>query len=93
VAEIAAKSDMGIIGQETDHDHPHILFNSKPAITLSESVNSPESVSSRMIRKEFPEAGKYLWGDNFWSPSYFLASVGQVRLEDVKKYVGRQGRK
>ena len=27
----------------------------------------------------------------FWSPSYFLATVGEVKLEDVKKYVQSQG--
>jgi putative transposase len=45
-----------------------------------------------MIRKEFPEVKKVLWKDKFWSPSYFLASVGQVTLDDVKKYVENQGK-
>ncbi|WP_208022577.1 IS200/IS605 family transposase [Desulfonema ishimotonii] len=93
VTEIAAKSDIRIIGKETDKDHIHILFASKPAVTLSKFINSLKSVTSRMIRQEFPEVKKYLWKDKFWSPSYFLASAGRITSDDVKKYVENQGRK
>ena len=27
-----------------------------------------------------------LWGEAFWSPSYFLATCGQVTLEQLKRY-------
>ena len=90
VNEIALKFKVKIIEQETDMDHIHILFASKPSVTLSKFINSLKSVTSRMIRKEFPEVKKVLWKDKFWSPSYFLASVGQVTLDDVKKYVENQ---
>jgi len=92
VNEIALKFEVKIIEQETDMDHIHILFASKPSVTLSKFINSLKSVTSRMIRKEFPEVKKVLWKDKFWSPSYFLASVGQVKLDDVKKYVENQGK-
>lgn len=91
VLKTATSFDIKIIEQETDKDHIHILFASKPAVTLSKFINSLKSVSSRLIRKEFPEVKKVLWKDKFWSPSYFLASVGQVTLSDVKKYVQNQG--
>ncbi len=92
VCELAIKSDVKIIEQETDQDHIHILFASKPSVTLSKFINSLKSVTSRMIRKEYPEVKKVLWKDKFWSPSYFLTSVGQVTLADVKKYVESQGK-
>ena len=92
VSEIASKFDVQVIEQETDLDHIHVLFASKPSVTLSKFINSLKSVTSRMIRKEFPEVKKDLWKDKFWSPSYFLASVGQVTLDDVKKYVENQGK-
>lgn len=93
VLEIAQKINISIVEQETDKDHIHILFASKPSVTLSKFVNSLKAVTSRIIRKEFPEVRKQLWGKAFWSPSYFLASVGQVTLEDVKQYVENQGKK
>ncbi|WP_269433986.1 IS200/IS605 family transposase [Desulfonema ishimotonii] len=52
VTEIAAKSDIRIIGQKTDKDHIHILFASKPAVTLSKFINSLKSVTSRMISNQ-----------------------------------------
>ena len=93
VEEVAEHFKVKIIEQETDKDHIHILFSGKPTLTLSKFVNSLKSVTSRKLRKEFPDVmKKELWGGKFWSQSYFIASVGQVRLEDVKRYVQSQGR-
>ena len=93
VEEVAKHFKVRIIEQETDKDHIHILFSGRPTLTLSKFVNSLKSVTSRKLRKEFPEVMKReLWGGKFWSQSYFIASVGQVKLEDVKRYVQSQGR-
>ena len=59
-------------------------------------VNSFKLVisGSWRLRKEFSEAIKgEIWSGKFWSPSYFIATTGQVKLEDVKRYVQSQGRK
>ena len=94
IEEIAQHFGVEIIEQETDKDHIHILFSSRPTIMLSKFVNSLKSVTSRKLRREFPEVMKReVWGGKFWSPSYFIATTGQVKLEDVKKYVQSQGRK
>ncbi|EDP75378.1 IS200/IS605 family transposase [Hydrogenivirga sp. 128-5-R1-1] len=93
VEEVAKHFKVRIIEQEADKDHIHILFSGKPTLTLSKFVNSLKSVTSRKLRKEFPDVmRKELWGGRFWSQSYFIASVGQVKLEDVKRYVQSQGR-
>lgn len=88
---VAKKFGVQIIEQETDLDHIHVLFASKPQVQLSKFVNSLKSVSARLLFREFPDLKKELWGGHFWSPSYFLASVGEVKLEDVKRYVESQG--
>jgi REP element-mobilizing transposase RayT len=31
-----------------------------------------------------------LWGDSFWSPSYFLATTGNVTIDILKNYVENQ---
>lgn len=31
-----------------------------------------------------------LWGDAFWSPSYYLAAVGNVSLDTLYNYVENQ---
>jgi len=88
---VAEKFGVQIIEQETDLDHIHILFASRPQIQISKFVNSLKSVSARLLFREFPELKRELWGGHFWSPSYFLASVGEVKLEDVTRYVQSQG--
>jgi putative transposase len=87
---IAKRFGIEIIEQETDQDHIHILFASKPQVQVSKFVNNLKGVSSRLLRKEFPELKKDLWGSSFWSPSYFIASTGQVSLETLKRYVEEQ---
>lgn len=88
---IARSFGIEIIEQETDQDHIHILFASKPQVQVSRFVNNLKGVSSRLLRKEFPELRKELWGNSFWSPSYFIASTGQVSLETLRRYVEEQG--
>jgi len=93
VLEVAKSFGIEVIQQETDLDHIHILFSSRPSIAPSRFVNSLKSVSSRLLRKEFGDYLKqYLWNGKFWSDSYFIASTGQVTLEDIKHYVESQGR-
>jgi putative transposase len=31
-----------------------------------------------------------LWGDSFWSPSYFIATTGNVTIDILKQYVEQQ---
>lgn len=84
-----------VVEIETDMDHIHILAELSPKYSVTEVVNSLKGVSSRMIRKNFPELD-----DNkdkkgrFWSPSYYCATTGGVTVETIKKYVESQkGRK
>src|SRR5271157_1426704 len=91
VNEMAEQFKVQIIEQEADRDHIHILFSSRPSLAPSRFINSLKTVTSRRLRKEFPVVmEKHLWGGVFWSPSYFLASTGQVTLEAIKHYVETQ---
>lgn len=69
----------------------YILFASRPQVQLAKFVNALKSISARLLFREFPGLKKKLWGGHFWSPSYFLASAGEVKLEDAKRYVQSQG--
>lgn len=89
--DIADKFGVKIIEQETDRDHIHIVFASKPQVQLSKFINYLKSASAMLIFQKFPAVKTILWGGHFWSPSYFLSTVGEVKLEDVKRYVQSQG--
>lgn len=88
--DLAKQLGIEIIAQEPAEDHTHILFKAKPSTDLVKVVNTLKGVTARYLRKEFPELKELLWGDSFWSNSYFLASTGQVSLDVLKKYVEEQ---
>jgi len=88
--DVANSFGINIIEQETAKDHIHILFSGKPHTPYSKFVNSMKSVSARLIFREFPEVKERLRNGHFWSPSYFLATTGQVTLEDIKHYIENQ---
>ena len=76
-----------------ERDHVHLLVRYPPQVALSKLVGSLKGVSARLLRKEYPDhIHKYLWGDHFWSPSYFAASAGGAPLQIVKEYIENQKR-
>jgi len=88
VIEISDKFDVEILEQECGVDHIHILFKSKPTLDITKYINILKGHTSREIRKLFHnELQEKLWGDSFWSPSYFLSTSGNVSLDVLKQYV------
>lgn len=76
-----------------ESDHVHLLIHYPPQVALSRLVGSLKGVSARLLRKEYPEhIRRYLWGEHFWSPSYFAASAGGAPLKVVKEYIENQKR-
>jgi len=65
----------------------------QPSLALSTLVNGLKGVSSRRLRQEFPaHIRRYLWGQQFWSPSYFAGPCGGAPLSIIKEYVDQQKR-
>lgn len=92
ILQISQDYDVSIIEQETDLDHIHVLFSAKPTLQIPKFISILKSLTSRLLRKEYPKLRKKLWGKSFWSSSYFIATTGQVTLEVIKKYVENQGK-
>ncbi len=89
--KIATKFDVQIIEQECGDDHLHILFRAKPTLEITKFINILKGHTSREIRKTHKDFLKdKLWGDAFWSPSYFLATTGNVTIDILKAYVENQ---
>ena len=87
---------------ETDKDHIHILFKTKPTINMTKCINHIKGGSSRILFHEYPEikmkypmcsakADYILWKGHLWSTSYCLLTTGQTTLDVLKKYVESQG--
>ncbi|MHC1610745.1 MAG: IS200/IS605 family transposase [Candidatus Methanospirareceae archaeon] len=92
IKEISTTFEVDILDQECDTDHIHIIFKAKPTLDIPKYINAVKTITSREIKRNFPEVRAKLWKDAFWSPSYFLATTGQVTLDQLKRYVESQGK-
>ena len=70
-----------------------MIINCNPRYGIMKCIQLIKSVTSIRLFEEFPYIRKqYLWCNRFWSRSSFIATVGSVSLEVVKKYIENQGR-
>jgi putative transposase len=54
-------------------------------------ANNLKTVSSRLIRKEFPDkCAKYFHKPVFWKIGYFVSSTGGASLKTIKRYIQQQ---
>lgn len=91
IQKISDNFDVDIIEQECGVDHIHIVFKSKPTLDITKYINILKVHSSRKIREKYQDfLSDKLWGDSFWSPSYFLATTGNVTIDILKEYVENQ---
>ena len=75
-----------------DKNHVHFLVQSTPNYSPSQIIKIIKSITARQIFLECPEVKKWLWGGQFWSDGYFVATVGKNTNETViRDYVKNQG--
>ena len=91
--EIAKRYEIEFLEIGTDRDHVHFLVQSVPTYSPTKIVQIIKSITAREIFARVPEVKKQLWGGQFWSDGYFIASVGQHTSEGViREYVKKQGK-
>ncbi len=77
-----------------DLDHIHLLCSFHPKYAGGQIVRLFKSITARELFKRFPEIKKELWGGEFWSDGYYLATVGERGSWNiVEQYVRSQGKK
>lgn len=91
IHEISDTFQVEVLDIGCDIDHFHMIFKSKPTLDIPKYLNALKTITSREIRRNFPDVREKVKEDKFWSPSYFLATTGQVTLDQLKKYVESQG--
>ena len=75
-----------------DKDHVHFLVQSVPMYSVSKVVTMVKSLTAREIFKRCPQVKQQLWGGEFWSDGYYVATVGERgNWSVVEKYVRNQG--
>jgi putative transposase len=90
--EIELRYEIEFLEIGTDRDHVHFLVQSAPNYSPSKVVRIIKSLTAREIFARVPGVKKMLWGGEFWSKGFFMATVGQHGGEDViGAYVKKQG--
>lgn len=76
-----------------DGDHIHILCGAQPKIAPGQIVRVFKSITAREIFRERPGVKRALWGGEFWTDGYYVATVGERGgWEVVERYVRNQGK-
>ena len=74
-----------------ERDHVHLLIGMNPKVTPSVFVNNIKTVTSRLIRRDFPnEIKRFYRKPVFWSRSYCILSCGGAPLSVIKQYIEQQ---
>jgi putative transposase len=89
--ELEERYDFVIEQIGMDRDHIHILCSLHPKYAPGQFVRLYKSISARQLFRHFPELKKELWGGEFWSDGYYVATVGEAgNWSVVEKYVREQ---
>lgn len=91
LSETCIKWDCKLVEFNGEPDHVHLLIEINPKAQISTLANNLKTVSSRLIRKEFPEChAKFYNKPVFWKIGYFVSSTGGANLETIKRYIQQQ---
>ncbi len=76
----------------TDKNHIHLLCSAHPKVAPGRIVQMFTSITAREIFRRRPAIKRELWGGEFWSDGYYVATVGErANWKMVERYVQRQG--
>ncbi len=82
--------DMDVIAMEIMPDYIHLLVDCKPQLRLSDAIKILKGNTARWLFLDHPEIKNQLWGGHLWNPSYFVATVSDKTLEQVRHYIDNQ---
>lgn len=94
IVELSKNFEVKVVEIECGIDHIHLLISVKPTLDIPKYINTIKGHSSHFLRKHYNSfLQDKLWGAHFWSPSYFIASSGNVSIDVLKQYVEKQRRR
>ena len=77
-----------------DQNHVHLLLRFLPKYSGGQVVRLIKSTVSRTIFKKAPEVKAELWGGEFWTDGYYIATIsGRGNRKIIEDYIVNQGRK
>ena len=90
---IEERYEIEIEAMGMDDDHIHILCGGHPKLSPGQIVRIFKSITAREVFDKKPGVKEELWGGEFWSDGYYVATVGErANWETVEKYIQEQGK-
>jgi putative transposase len=88
IRQKCAEHDWPIVALEIEPDHVHLFVKAHPKHSPSYVANQIKGFTSHELRGEFAHLRSRL--PTLWSRSYFVATVGTVSAETVRRYIDTQ---
>ena len=90
--EISQRYELAIEELGCDLNHIHLLCSFHPKYGGGQVVRLFKSITARELFKQFPELKKELWGGEFWSDGYYLATISERgTIKNLEQYIRNQG--
>ena len=83
---------MEIVEGAVCSEHVHLCVCITPKMSVSQFVRYLKGKSALMIYDKHPELGSK-WNKSFWARGYYVATVGNLTEEAIKKYIQEQSEK
>jgi REP element-mobilizing transposase RayT len=76
-----------------DQNHVHLLTRFLPKYSGGQVIKLVKSLSAKTVFREVPEVKNELWGGEFWTDGYYIATIsGKGNKAVIEKYIKNQGR-
>ena len=91
-AEIAERFPIEMEAIGTDKHHLPLLCSAHPKVAPGRIVQIFKRITAREIFRRKPAVKRVLWGGEFWTDGYDVATVGErANWQTVERYVQPQG--
>lgn len=87
IFDLVTEHGWRLIALEVMPDHVHMFINAPTHESAAEIARWVKGRASKYLRDEFPSLKKL---PSLWSPSYFVATTGQVSTDTIRKYIENQ---
>lgn len=88
VTELQTEYNFIVIEMEVMPDYVHLLLDIDPTVGVNYVVSKIKGTTAHCLTREFPELKRKL--PTLWTRSKFIATVGSISLDVVKKYIEDQ---
>jgi putative transposase len=77
-----------------DQNHIHVMAQFLPKYSGGQVIKLLKSISAKSVFRQVPQIKKELWGGEFWTDGYYIATISaRGNKQVIINYINNQGRK